>query len=184
MTRIIKNPIFSWCVRCVFFGPLALWFCLFLWGWYTRYLDPGPKIEGRTLYEWGDMFTHGYWDEDYTLAAKSLSLHLDEVVPTAIAWTHTRESLAREVFFATTIIPQGKGFTVFGEEAHGYRGMGANILGIVALSRSDAYRALEHMAYDPNLSDYERDIARGHLGLQRAIDGWSSSTIKSNSTTK
>jgi hypothetical protein len=178
---LTANPVLSGMVRLVLFGPFAALVVLFLWGWHTNYLDPGPHIEGRTLYDWGSQLWGKRESGEYKSATDTLSQHLDSVVPAAIAWTKTRESLPRGVFFSLTVLGQGKGFKIFGEEAHGYRGMGANILGVVALDRPDARAALERMAVDPDIYDYERDIARGHLGLLRAVDGWSSASLKRSS---
>src|SRR5687768_15503802 len=171
--RLIKNRALSWTVRFVVFTPFFLLLVLFLWGWHTRYLDPGPQIEGKILYDWGEMLWKDLDSPEYNSAVTVLSWHADTVVPAAIAWTQTRETLARGIFFNLTIMVQGKRFTVYGEQAHSYRGLGANILGVTALSRPDARQALERMAYERDIYDYERDIARGHLGLARAVDGWS-----------
>lgn len=176
--RLIQNPALSWIVRLVVFSPFALLLMLFLWGWHTRYLDPGPQIEGKTLYSWGQLLWSNRDSDEYKLAVATLSRHPDIVVPAAIAWTHTQESLARAIFFTLTVMPQGKRFEIYGEEAHGYRGLGANILGVTALSRPDAREVLERMAYERELYDYERDIARRHLGLPGAVDGWSREGLK------
>ena len=176
--RLINNPALSWVVRGVLFGPFALVLVLFLWGWHTRYLDPGPRIEGKTLYDWGNLLWEDRDGSEYKSAVATLSRHSDIVVPAAIAWTHTQETISRAIFFDLTVMFQGKHFTIYGEEAHGYRGLGANILGVTALNRPDAHQALEQLAHNPNVYDYERDIVRGHLGLQRAIDGWSSASLK------
>ncbi|MBP8256030.1 MAG: hypothetical protein KAX37_01810 [Opitutaceae bacterium] len=182
MSRLIKSGVLSWLIRLFCFGPIALWLGLFLWGWHTRYLDPGPVIEGKSLYQWGELL----WDrsgDEYKSAVETISQHLDIVVPVAILWTSTEESFPRSVFFSTIVQFQGKNFTIYGEEAHGYRGLGANILGAFVLNQPTARRVLERMAHDPNISAYERDIARRHLGLPRVgiprdDDGWSPSALK------
>lgn len=176
--RLIKNPALSWIVRSVVFSPFAFLLMLFLWGWHARYLDPGPQIEGKTLYDWAELLWSDRDSAKYKSAVATLSRHPDIVVPAAIAWTHTQESLAREIFFTLTVMAQGKSFEIYGEEAHSYRGLGANILGVTALSRPDAREALERMAYKRDLYDYERDIARRHLGLPRVVDGWSREGLK------
>lgn len=178
MSRLIKNRALSWPIRCICFGPLALWLGLFLWGWHTNYLDPGPTLDGKPLYQWGKLLWKDRDGSEYKSAVSTLSQHLDIVVPVAIAWTRTQESLPRSVFFTTTVLFQGKRFSIYGEEAHGYRGLGANILGVVALNQPEARQTLERMALDPNLYSYERDIARRHLGLQREVDGWSAASLK------
>lgn len=178
MSRLIKNRALSWLIRFICFGPIALWLGLFLWGWHTNYIDPGPTLDGKSIYQWGELFREDRDGSEYKSAVTPLSQHLDIVVPVAIAWTRTQESLPRSVFFTTTVLFQGKSFTIYGEEAHGYRGLGANILGVVAINQPEARRALECMALDPNLSGYKCDIARSHLGLQREVDGWSAATLK------
>ncbi|MEO6784864.1 MAG: hypothetical protein ABI318_01920 [Chthoniobacteraceae bacterium] len=176
--RLIKNRALSWAVRCVVFGPFAILLMLFIWGWHTRYLDPGPQIDGKALYDWGEMLLKDRDSSEYKSAVAALSQHADIVVPAAIGWTLIKESLARGIFFDLTGVFQGKHFTIYGEQAHGYRGMGANILGVIAPNRPDAHQALERMARDRSIYDYERDIAREHLGLPRAVDGWSPASLK------
>jgi hypothetical protein len=180
MKRLIKSRTASWIIRCILFGPIVLWLGLFLWGWHTNYLDPGPNLEGKTLYEWARLLWRDHDSVEYETAVGTLSRHRDFIVPIAVEWTQRRDSLPREVFFTSMVIFLGRHFSLYeyGEEAHAYRGLGANVLGVVASDIPVARQILNRMAHDPNLYDYERDIARGHLGLPRAVDGWSPATLK------
>ena len=137
-----------------------------------------PNIEGRTLFEWGNMLWRDPESSDYKSAVATLSAHLDSVIPAAIVWTRIQESLPRKVFFSTAVISQGKDFTNYGWEAHGYCMLGEDILGQVASGRPDSRATLERIAHDPQLLGFECEKAATLLALPPKI-GHTSPTVLS-----
>lgn len=161
-------------VLCFFLA----WGGLFVWGWLTRYLDPGPTLNGKSVYEWGWLLLDNRESAEYLSAYNTLSSSQDSVLLTAVQWTRTEDGAPRRVFFGTMDLLLGKRFYGLdcGAKASRYRFLGATIIGRTALDVSIGRQALQDMTLNPNISTFERETAiqylrKGAPGAEGAKEG-------------